>query len=50
MRLLYHLAIVPADFVMGRSMCLGLKKRVEPGSRNDVRQARAQGGRASDPA
>lgn len=30
-RLLYHLAIVPADFIMGRSLCLGLKKRVEGG-------------------
>jgi len=27
--LLYQLLIVPADFIMGRSFCLGLKKRVE---------------------
>jgi hypothetical protein len=25
----YNLFIVPADFVMGRSLCLGLKQRVE---------------------
>jgi hypothetical protein len=29
LRLAYHLLVVPADFIMGRSMCLGLKKRVE---------------------
>lgn len=32
LRTLYHSAIVPADFVMGRSMCLGLKSRVERAS------------------
>jgi len=26
---LYNLLIIPADFVMGRSLCLGLKQRVE---------------------
>lgn len=29
LRALYRLVIVPADFIMGRSFCLGLKKRVE---------------------
>jgi hypothetical protein len=29
LRGLYRLAIVPADFIMGRSFCFGLKKRVE---------------------
>lgn len=28
-RLAFHLLVVPADFIMGRSMCLGLKGRVE---------------------
>ncbi|HEX6263092.1 MAG TPA: hypothetical protein VF097_09620 [Actinomycetota bacterium] len=31
LRALYHVAVVPADFLMSRSMCLGLKKRVERG-------------------
>ena len=30
--LIYRLFIVPADFVMGRSLCLGLKNRVEGSS------------------
>ena len=29
LRLLYRVILVPADFVMGRSMCLGIKRRVE---------------------
>ncbi|HZQ74729.1 MAG TPA: hypothetical protein VFB08_17585 [Burkholderiales bacterium] len=29
LRLIYQALVMPADFVMGRSMCLGLKKRVE---------------------
>jgi hypothetical protein len=29
LRIMYNLLIVPADFVMGRSMCIGLKKRAE---------------------
>ena len=32
LRTLYHAAIVSVDFVMGRSMCLGLKSRVERAS------------------
>jgi hypothetical protein len=29
LRLVYRVALVPADFVMGRSMCLGVKRRAE---------------------
>jgi hypothetical protein len=29
LRLIYQVVVMPADFVMGRSMCLGLKTRVE---------------------
>jgi hypothetical protein len=29
LRLVYQALVMPADFVMGRSMCLGLKRRVE---------------------
>ena len=29
LRTFYRLFIVPADFIMGRSFCLGLRKRVE---------------------
>jgi hypothetical protein len=29
LRFAYHLFVVPADFIMGRSMCLGLKSRAE---------------------
>jgi hypothetical protein len=31
LRLAYHLLVVPADFIMGRSMCLGLRRRAEGG-------------------
>ena len=30
---LTHLLIIPADFFMGRSMCTGLKRRVEANAR-----------------
>jgi hypothetical protein len=33
LRVLYQALVLPADFVMGRSMCLGLKRRAE-GSRS----------------
>jgi hypothetical protein len=34
----YHLVLVPADFVMARSMCVGLKRRVEPAAGSPMHQ------------
>jgi hypothetical protein len=41
LRVVLQLSIVPADFVMGRSMCLGLKARVEAETRRPFAAAAA---------